>query len=201
MKQMIAEKPNTDFDGSTFNASGADVNPKVPKRSASGSSAKAVPVKKIRDQNGMDASRSDASSAIGLTEVQSSTNDYLQAMKLRSDKASHGIAQELRNYNQIVCDNAKKIGQLQTDLDEVKNKTRDLEQKNATITEEKKELERMVDGLKEENKRLVDEKKKSEEKYAALLSAKNEEKKALEQKNEELECYRNQIYQMSKPPK
>lgn len=198
---MIAEKPNTDFDGSAFNASGADANPKVPKRSASRSSAKAVPVKKIRDQNGMDASRSDASSAIGQTELQPSTSDYPPEDKLRIDKASGEIAHGLQIYNQVFCDNAKEIKQLRTDLDKSNKKTRDLEQKNATITEEKKELERMVDGLKEENKRLVDEKKKSEEKYAALLSAKNEEKKALEQKNEELECYRNQIYQMSKPPK
>lgn len=199
----------------------------TPKRSTNISCSNAAPVKKIRYQHGMDPRRLDVNSGIGATELQSSAGDYLQANKARIDKASDGIAHQLQVYNQIFGDNTKKIEQLQADLDKLNNKTQDLEQKNTTLINERKVFQRMIDGLKNEKQKMSDEKKKSDESYKEIVNAALEaketfentkkilveqnralkmemeksdgEKKALEQKNEELERFRNQIYQLAKP--
>lgn len=234
LKRMIAANPSTDFNGNAFSASGMDPNatvgetvnkinriPPPPKRSGSKSSSSAASAKKIRNQNEVGSSRSVVNPGIGQAELQSSTSNYLQANKLRIGKAADGIAHELQVYNQIFCDNTKKIEQLQADLVKLNKKTQDLEQKKVA-------LERMVDDSIKEKQKMSDEKKESEERYVALVNATNEvkekienenkilmekngalememqkldgEKKALEQKVEELERFKNQIYQLAKPP-
>lgn len=135
--------------------------------------------------------------------VRKDSTNSPRAKKSRIEKAADDIAHGLLVYNQVHCENIKKIEKLQEDLCKLKNGKKTLEQKNASLVKENKRLERMVAALNEEKTKSDDEKNTLMEANRALGMEKEKidgEKKALEQKIENLERINNQIFQMLKPP-
>lgn len=208
LKQMITTKQSTDSEKNVFNASGSGSNhmhstPKVgefvnkmnrnsmPKRSASNSSSDGAHAKKIRVENEMDSNRTNVNPQFDKTELQSCTSNYLQEQKLRIDKASAGVAQELQAYTQIFSDNIKMIEKLQKD--------------KSTLVEENYALKRMVDDSKGKKKISDDEKKDYVEKCIALKNALKIEKETFESEKKTLmnniaalEMEKNHLYNEKK---